>query len=37
MTEIIPTPSYIFCNDKEDRQRRYNVTQWQANYPNILI
>jgi hypothetical protein len=27
MTDIIPSPSYSFCNNKQDRQRTYNVTQ----------
>jgi hypothetical protein len=35
MTKIIPSSSYIFCNDKEDRQCTYNVTQGQNI--NILI
>ena len=30
MTEIIPSSSYIFCNDKQGRQCTYNVTQWKV-------
>lgn len=30
MTETIPSSSYIFCNYKQGRQCKYNVTQWKV-------
>lgn len=31
MTEIIPSSSYIFRNDKQGGQCTYNVTQWKVH------